>query len=327
LFGRKVLILNNKQVNIQFMLRKIIQIDEEKCNGCGLCIPNCPEGALQIIDGKARLVSDLFCDGLGACMGHCPEGAIEIVEREAEPYDETKVMDIIVPQGRNTILAHLDHLRSHHETDYLNEAIAYIKSRNIDMSPRASENNPPVQQTPASFSGLSEARHRLKPTASSGCPGCQTIDFRSTEGKENSTEPETAVPVKMIAKSSELKQWPVQMHLVNPMASYFQGSDLLLAADCVAFAMGDFHERLLKDKSLAIACPKLDSNMESYIEKLNALITRAGVRSITVAMMEVPCCGGLLRMVLKAMENSERIIPVRKIVVNLQGEILQETVI
>lgn len=304
------------------MLRKIIQIDEEKCNGCGLCIPNCPEGALQIIDGKARLVSDLFCDGLGACIGHCPEGAIEIVEREAEPYDETKVMDIIVPQGRNTILAHLDHLRSHHETGYLNEAIAYIKSRNIDMSPPASENNPTTPQTLAGFSGLAEARQKLKP---SGCSGCQSIDFGTVGKNENAPAP--PVPGKTQVKSSELKQWPVQMHLINPMASYFQGADLLLAADCVAFAMGDFHDRLLKERSLAIACPKLDSNMEIYVEKLTTLITRAGIRSITVAMMEVPCCGGLLRLVLKAMEYSERTIPVRKIVVSLQGEIIQETVL
>jgi ferredoxin len=302
------------------MLRKIIQIDEEKCNGCGLCIPNCPEGALQIIDGKARLVSDLFCDGLGACIGHCPEGAIEIVEREAEPYDETKVMDIIVPQGRNTILAHLDHLRSHNETGYLNEAIAYIKSRNIDMRPASPENLPPAKQSDPVFPGRTEARQRLKPTATPGCPGCQSVDF----GNGNRNAPASSNSGHIAAKTSELKQWPVQMHLINPMASYFHDSELLLAADCVAFAMGNFHDRLLKERSLAIACPKLDSNMESYIEKLTALITRARIRSITVAMMEVPCCGGLLRIVLKAMENSERIIPVRKIIVNLRGEIIQE---
>ena len=103
------------------MKRKIIEIDEDKCNGCGLCIPNCQEGALQIIDEKARLISDLFCDGLGACIGHCPEGAIEIIEREAEPYNERKVMEILVSKGRNTILAHLDHLRDHNEQEFLKE--------------------------------------------------------------------------------------------------------------------------------------------------------------------------------------------------------------
>jgi ferredoxin len=304
------------------MLRKIIQIDEEKCNGCGLCIPNCPEGALQIIDGKARLVSDLFCDGLGACMGHCPEGAIEIVEREAGPYDETRVMDIIVSQGRNTILAHLDHLRSHNETGYLNEAIAYIKTRNINMSPAASDNRSSARQPAVAFSGLDKARKSVKPSEPSGCPGCQTIDFGKDAGKGKA--PATILPGGLTANRSELKQWPVQMHLINPMASYFQGADLLLAADCVAFSMGDFHDRLLKGKSLAIACPKLDSNMEAYVEKLTGLITQAGIRSLTVAVMEVPCCSGLLRMVMKAIENSERILPVRKIVVSLQGDILQE---
>ena len=109
------------------MKRKIIQIDEEKCNGCGICIPNCHEGAMQLIDGKARLISDLFCDGLGACIGHCPEGAIEIIEREAEPYDERKVMEIMVPKGRNTILAHMEHLRDHNETEFLQQSIDYLK--------------------------------------------------------------------------------------------------------------------------------------------------------------------------------------------------------
>src|SRR5512141_133002 len=113
------------------MKRKIIRIDEEKCNGCGLCIPNCQEGALQVIDGKARLISDLFCDGLGACIGYCPEGAIEIEEREAEPYDERKVMEIISTKGTNTILAHLEHLRDHNEEGYLKEAISFIKEKNI----------------------------------------------------------------------------------------------------------------------------------------------------------------------------------------------------
>ena len=116
------------------MKRKIVQIDEEKCKGCGVCIPECQEGALQIIDDKARLISDLFCDGLGACIGHCPEDAITIVEREAEPYDERKVMEMIIPKGRNTILAHLEHLRDHNEVDFLNEAIEYLNEKNIDMS-------------------------------------------------------------------------------------------------------------------------------------------------------------------------------------------------
>ena len=140
------------------MKRNIIEIDEEKCNGCGLCIPNCHEGAMKLIDGKARLISDLFCDGLGACIGHCPEGAISIIEREAEPYDEIRVMEQIVPKGRNTILAHLDHLRDHGEEEFLAQAIQFLKQNNIDMTP---ENNP-------------------APHVPHGCPGSMARDFRAT---------------------------------------------------------------------------------------------------------------------------------------------------
>ena len=137
------------------MKRNIIKIDEEKCNGCGLCIPNCQEGALQIIDEKARLISDLFCDGLGACIGHCPEGAIEIEEREAEPYNERKVMEILSKKGTNTILAHLEHLRDHNEQGFLIEAIAYIKENNIDMNENEFNQNGKGEE---SFSNLAAAR-------------------------------------------------------------------------------------------------------------------------------------------------------------------------
>lgn len=303
------------------MIRKIIQIDEAKCNGCGLCIPNCPEGALQIIDGKARLVSDLFCDGLGACMGHCPEGAIEVIEREAEPYDEYKVMDIIAPQGRNTILAHLDHLRSHHEEGYLREAIAYIKAHQIDMSPGAEPVQPSAAK-PAVFANIRDMRSSVKPASSCGCPGNQSQDY-SMDNAKPETPLKAAVPFTAPA-SSQLNHWPVQMHLINPMASQYRNADLLLAADCVAFAMGDFHSRLLSGKSLAIACPKLDSNMDVYVSKLSALISQAAIRSLTVAVMEVPCCSGLIRLVSQAIAVSGHPLTVRKITVSTRGEILRE---
>ena len=144
------------------MKRKIIKIDEEKCTGCELCIPNCPEGAIQIIDGKARLVSDLFCDGLGACLGHCPEGAITVEEREAEPYNERKVMDNVVKQGKNTILAHLTHLKEHNETEFLNQALAYLKEKNIDVPFEKKEEN-------------------MDKVEFSGCPGSRTMAFDNTE--------------------------------------------------------------------------------------------------------------------------------------------------
>jgi len=307
------------------MLRKIIQIDEEKCNGCGLCIPNCHEGALQIIDNKARLISDLFCDGLGACLGHCPEGAIEIIEREAEPYNETKVMEIISKQGRNTILAHLEHLRDHNENEFLKEAVAYIKEHKIDLSPDAEVKE--TTATTAIFPNLQEALKQVKSESGSscGCGSSKTIDFRIDMNKVQEAATSTILPSeKAESAPSELRQWPVQLHLVNPMASYFQGADVVLAADCVAFAMGDFHNRLLKGKSLAIACPKLDTNKEVYIEKLATMISDAKINTLTLPIMEVPCCGGLVQMAKMAIQQSGRNIPLKKIVVGIKGDILNE---
>ena len=283
------------------MQRKIVKIDEELCNGCGLCIPNCQEGALQIIDEKARLISDLFCDGLGACIGHCPEGAITIVEREAEPYNERKVMEMIVPKGRNTILAHLEHLRDHNEVDFFNVAIQYLKEKEIDMS--------------------KEGFELRKPAPACGCPGSMAMDFNldQTEGNQAPTADSGSMDV-----TSELKQWPVQLHLLNPQASYFQNADVVLTADCVPFAMASFHARFLKGKTLAIACPKLDSNKDSYVEKLASMIADSRINSISVIMMEVPCCGGLLSMAEMAREQAGRNIPVKRIIVSIKGEVLEE---
>jgi Pyruvate/2-oxoacid:ferredoxin oxidoreductase delta subunit len=307
------------------MLRKIIQIDEEKCNGCGLCIPNCHEKALQIIDHKARLISDLFCDGLGACLGHCPEGAIEIIEREAEPYNETIVMETIVKQGRNTILAHLEHLRDHNEHEFLKEAVAYIKKHEIDLSPGA-ETKPSIAST-VIFPNMKEALNHVKPEheSSCGCGSSKTIDFRIDLDKVNTAAAAVIATVpNAVPAQSELRQWPVQLHLVNPNASYFQGADVVLAADCVAFAMGDFHDRLLKNKSLAIACPKLDTNKDIYLDKLSTMISDSKINTLTVPIMEVPCCGGLIQMAKMAVQQSGRNIPVKKIVVGIKGDILSE---
>ena len=295
------------------MKRKIIQIDEEKCTGCGLCIPTCHEGAMQLIDGKARLISDLFCDGLGACIGHCPEGAIEIIEREAEPYNERKVMEVLVTKGRNTILAHLEHLRDHNETEFLNQAIQYLKENNIDMSPQEHKH------THATHPDLASAIREEKAHSGSGCPGSRAMDFRIDQQKV-----QAAVAPAMQPAPSELRQWPVQLHLLNPQAGYFKNADVLLAADCAAFAMGNFHERYMKGRSIAIACPKLDSNKEAYVQKLTSMIADAKINTLTVVMMEVPCCGGLLHMAQTARANSGRNIPIRQAIVGLQGEVLEE---
>lgn len=280
------------------MEREIIKIDEEKCNGCGLCVPGCPEGALQIIDGKARLISDLFCDGLGACIGECPEGAIEIEKREAEPYDERTVMENIIKAGPNTIKAHLAHLKEHGETAFLKIAVEVLKEKEIDI--------------PEGFDV--EEKTMQHGHANGGCPGSRAMDF-SQENSKSETQGDV---------SSQLTQWPVQLHLVSPMAPYYQKSDVLLAADCTAFALGDFHEKYLKDKSLAIACPKLDEGQDIYLAKLTAMIDEAKINTLTVLIMQVPCCGGLLRIAQQAAEQAERKIPVKKVVVGIKGEILQE---
>ena len=307
------------------MKRKIIRIDEEKCTGCGLCIPTCHEGAMQLIDGKARLISDLFRDGLGACIGHCPEGAIEIIEREADPYDERRVMEMMVPKGRNTILAHLEHLRDHNEQEFLQQAIDYLKENNIDMN----SNRPEETRHAASPQRAASQQHHN----GGGCPGSAARDFR-----DNNVKPETvAMPVTVatghapslppetaVTAVSELRQWPVQLHLLNPQASYFKNADVVLAADCAAFAMGNFHARFMKGKSIAIACPKLDSNKESYIQKLSSMIADTKINSLTVVMMEVPCCGGLLNMAQTARNNTGRNIPIKQAIVSLQGEVLQD---
>ena len=281
------------------MKRKIIKIDEQLCNGCGQCIPNCHEGALQIIDGKARLISDLFCDGLGACLGHCPEDAIEIIERDAEPYDEKKVMEILVTKGRNTILAHLDHLRDHKEDEFLNQAIDYIKENNIDMSIEKHDEHQP---------------------SACGCPGSMARDFRA----ETENPAFAVISAEPVNASSELRQWPVQLHLLNPQASYFKNADVVLAADCAAFAMGDFHSRYLKNKTLAIACPKLDSNQQSYLDKIISMINDSKINSLTVVRMEVPCCGGLTRLAQMAVANASRKIPIKQAVISASGEVLEE---
>lgn len=281
------------------MKRKIISIDEEKCTGCGLCIPNCPEGAIQMIDDKARLVSDLFCDGLGACLGHCPEDAITIEEREAEPYDERKVMANIVKQGGNVIKAHLEHLKGHGAHEYLKEAIAFLKEKEI---------NNPLEQKETKEMNHQHAAHE-------GCPGAKSMKFAD---KKNDKADETG------KRASELTHWPLQLHLMSPMAPQFQGADVLLAADCVAYALGDFHKDHLKGKALAIACPKLDQDQDSYIEKITALIDDAKINTLTVMIMEVPCCMGLLDLAKQAAAKATRKVPLKSLIVGLQGNILKE---
>lgn len=273
------------------MKRQIIKIDETKCNGCGLCLPGCPEGALQVIDGKARLISDLFCDGLGACIGTCPVGAITIEERQAEPYAEAKVMENIIQAGPNTIKAHLLHLRDHGEKDYFEQAVAILLKKQLPV-PKLDEE-----------------------TCTSGnCPG-----IAAREIKPEAVHPgnqEISPPV------SELRQWPVQLHLINPNAAYLDNADLLIAADCVPFAYADFHRRFVKGKVVINFCPKLDQGLDRYIDKLAQIFQNKNISSISLVRMEVPCCGGIEIIIRKAMEQAGVMNFVKMNVISINGEII-----
>jgi NAD-dependent dihydropyrimidine dehydrogenase PreA subunit len=285
------------------MKRDIITIDEDKCTGCGECIPNCPEGAIQIIDGKARLVSDLACDGLGACIGHCPEGAMSVENREAEPYDERKVMESIVKAGPATVRAHVMHLKDHNQAEYLTQALAYLREKGIVV--------PDLSQGEAA------------PPAS-GCPGMKMMDFRDTGNDQGSEADDRGAGggAAAIPANSELRQWPVQLQLVNPNAPYFQDADLVIAADCVPFAFSSFHNRFLKGKALIILCPKLDKVLEQYVEKLAEIFKNNTIKSITLVHMEVPCCFGLTRLVEEALKRSGKNIVIKDYTVSIKGEIV-----
>jgi len=271
--------------------RKIIKIDPNLCNGCGVCIPNCPEGALQMIDNKATLVSELSCDGLGACVGECPLGAISVEERLADAYNEIEVLKNIIKLGSNTLKAHLHHLYSHNETKYLNEALKYLKDNNISI--------PSYQENKNEFCG---------------CPSNINIDRT-----KNNTNASTKTNINL---ESELKQWPVQLTLVNPNASFFKDADLLVAADCVPFSYANFHQKFLKDKVLVNFCPKLDSNIDQYIEKLSSIFSNSNIKSITIVKMEVPCCNGTSKIVEAALKKAQKNIIIKETTISLDGNII-----
>lgn len=245
------------------MKRKIVQIDQEKCNGCGICVPACAEGAIRMENGKAVLSADNLCDGLGACLGECPQDAIRIIERDADAFDEAAVE------------AHL------HASDHTSHS--------------------PVQHN------LSAAPH----AAGAGCPGSRVVSF------EPSRSPE---PVEAGHQPSQLRQWPVQLHLVPVNAPYLHDADLLIAADCVPFAYPNFHQDFLRGKAVVVGCPKLDDN-RAYLDKLTELFKTGSVKSVTVVRMEVPCCGGIVMAARQALAASGRTIPFREVTIGIQGEI------
>lgn len=287
------------------MKRKIIRIDEEKCNGCGACIPNCPEGALQIIDGKARLVGDLLCDGLGACLGNCPLGAISVEEREAEAYDEALVMEKVAAQGPDVIKAHLNHLRDHNQKDYLKIALDWLQEHNMPIGKVWAASAAPGP-APSQGGGCG-----------GGCPGSASRNLAAAKAKPDSSALESKD-----SGPSALENWPVQLTLLNPGAPYLRNADLLICADCVPFAYKDFHRRLLAGKKALIFCPKLDSNLQDYVDKLAAIFKTQEINSITIARMEVPCCGGVEAIVRRALEASGKNIFVKVYTISIEGEII-----
>jgi len=250
--------------------RKIVQIDESKCNGCGLCVPSCAEGAIQIIDGKAKLVADIYCDGLGACLGECPQDAITIIERDANPFDEEAAM----------------------------QQVARMKAEQArETAPSESAGSVCAGSCPGSLS------QSLPIVAIGVQPG----------GSQEHTPTSEA--------ASQLGNWPVQLHLVPPNAPFLQEADLLLVADCVPFALPDFHERLLRRRPVVIGCPKLDDT-NSYVEKLAAILTESNIKSLTVVHMEVPCCTGLVRIAEAARQVAGRQTPLEDVTVSIRGRVV-----
>ncbi|MBM2815646.1 MAG: fdx [Ignavibacteria bacterium] len=284
------------------MLRKIITIDEEICNGCGDCVPECMEGALQIIEGKARLISDLFCDGLGACIGHCPLDAIKIEERQAEEYNEILVMEKLVKGPVSVMEAHLKHLIDHNAQEQYDKAVTYMKEKNIKN---------PIKPKPTN------GTHQIEIPC--GCPGSAMLDMRNT-AVDNQLE--TKIELK-----SELTQWPIQLHLVNPQAPYFRGRELVIMADCVPFTMADAHRKYIKDRSIVIACPKLDYT-GPYVEKLTEIFSMARPSKVIILIMEVPCCSGLSKFASTAAGLSGRKdLVVEEHILGINGQIKEKSIV
>ncbi len=249
------------------MVRNIVKIDEEKCNGCGVCAKACHEGAIGMINGKAKLLRDDYCDGLGACLPACPAGAISFEQREAAEYDE-----------------------------------AAVKARMEEEHKTA-----PSGGCPGAKAHVLE---REEPLAC-GCPGSHA---RSLQREETPAPAACAVPQSM------LMQWPVQIKLLPMNAPYFDGANLLISADCAAYAYGNFHSKFMKNKVTVIGCPKLDS--VDYSEKLTAILRDNDIRSVTVVRMEVPCCGGLEHAAVTALKNCGKMIPWQVVTISADGNIL-----
>jgi len=272
------------------VVRKVVKIDEEKCDGCGACVPGCAEGALQIIDGKAKLVSEVYCDGLGACLGECPQDAITIEDREAEKFDEEAVEH---------------HL---HQQEHAHDTLACgCPSSTVQQFDKEEEtlacgcSSSTVQQ----FDKQEEA-------LPCGCPSTTVTEFDKC-GLSGAVEPSARA-------ESTLSHWPVQLTLVPPNAPFLASANVVLAADCVPFTYPNFHQDFLKDHALLVACPKLD-DFEAHLAKLTEVLKSADIRSLKVVRMEVPCCSGLVHMAQEAIKRSGKSIPFAEVVIGVRGEV------
>ena len=249
--------------------RKIIQIDEELCDGCGQCVPDCAEGSLQIIDGKAKLVADKLCDGLGACLGSCPTGALKIIERDADEFDEEAVEQFLAEQ----------------------------------------------------------TKQEKKQTPKGNCPSSKLQSFASPQGLNTSSCQTANIPTArqpLEDETSALNHWPVQIRLIPANAPFLQNADLLVAADCTAVAARNFQEKYLSGRTVMMGCPKFD-DAESYVQRFTEIINSCNLKSLTILIMEVPCCSAMNVIIRKAIERTGKMVPVTQITLSTRGEELART--
>ena len=282
-------------------VRTMVHIDEDKCDGCGLCVPDCAEGALQIVDGKAKLVSDIFCDGLGACLGSCPLDAITMVEREADEFNEDAVNERLQELGRDPMPVSHDHGAAKEEASCADGDVEDLACGCPGTMTQSFDRPTPL--TPPAVPKMG------------GCPGSQSQSF---DQAKTSPPVDQAGPV-----ASRLANWPVQISLVPPKAPYLENADVLIAADCAPFAYGDFHRRFMEGKVLLIGCPKLDDT-QAYVEKLSHMFRENSINSIGVVYMEVPCCTSLVQIVQSALEQSGANIPTTLYRVGIKGDFVEE---
>ncbi len=277
------------------MIRRVINIDEDKCNGCGICVNACHEGAIGLVDGKAKLMRDDYCDGLGDCLPTCPTGAITFVEREAVPYDEAAVME---NKKRN-------------------------QQANNNAGNNNNNNNGGNNNTVSSNNNIDNSGH-AEAHVHSGCPGSMMRSLRNRNANDTFSENDgiTGNQAMPCAIQSRLENWPVQIKLAPVNAPYFKNAKLLIAADCTAYAYAGFHDKFIKDKITLIGCPKLDST--DYSDKLSEILRYNDIKSVTVVKMEVPCCGGLAHAAMEALKKSEKMIPWNVVTISLDGRIIDE---